>query len=114
MFLMRMPSKCPHCSSPMIHEYDDFSGGRSRLVTTCSSRINHGITFKSSLPDHDKVASIEVRIRPKVLAIFHMEEQQFLVYRNLDKTDILLPFFEPDVTNLHKVKEKLQTYLVFS
>jgi hypothetical protein len=81
-------------------------------IRTCIAP-NHNIVFTSCL-NSDLVLKIKLEINTenKTDAVWYMRDRLLKIVS--PKSEIYLPFFEPDFSNLHKLKQKVKTYILFS
>ena len=113
---MKIGSKCPYCDDIMSNEYV----GSFILIKKCTARTNHQIVLMTQRSD-DEVLSIQIFVNnfskwahwelgEKILWI---SERSTLTSKP-PRTAMLLPYFDPDLTNYHKMVRKIKTYILFS
>lgn len=112
--IMTMPNSCPICGDILLNEYHDFRNGNTKLIKSCKRRINHNITFDSTVKNHDLVDFIRVPYSNEIIIIWYLWSEHLLLNNTTNGEDYDLPFFKPDFTNYEKMITKIKTYITFS
>ena len=110
---MKMPGNCPICNGVMLNKWQDFSSKLSRLYKICNKKANHNVHFTFLTTDHNEVDIISITCDFGKTAIWFITSKQFLL-RGGSKSDLRLPFFEPDFASYPRLMNKIQTYVMFS
>lgn len=112
---MKVPINCPVCGDPMLNTFPPAEDLNNRVTKSCTSRLNHKIVV---LVDGDEVNQMSIDLGNGLEAIwlFLMGKIWIQPTKGSKREDnfVILPFFEPDLTNYNKLVDKVKTYLVFS
>lgn len=114
---MKAPIKCPVCGDPMLNTFPPAEDLSNKVTKTCTSRLNHKIAL---IAEGDEVSQLSVDLGNGMEAIFlFLLNKVWVQPNNYTKNEtkkgyVVLPFFEPDLSNYKRLVEKVKTYLVFS
>lgn len=109
---MKAPIHCPVCGDPLLNTFPPAEDLNNKVTKTCSRRINHNIVI---LVEDDEVTQLAIDIGNGLQAIWlFLLEAVWIQGIKKDKEVVILPFFEPDLSNYTRLVEKVKTYLVFS
>lgn len=109
---MKMPSVCPICNSNMINEFIVGKDRKESLRKLCSLRLSHQLIFTSVNNDYDLVDSL-IFINVEFLVNF-ISGNSILIKNYVHKKTIVIPYFEPDFSNIKKMLNKIKLYSTFS
>lgn len=108
---MKLPSKCPACGDIMLTDFL----GKSMVTKKCTKRLDHWIKMTSY---SDEVSNIQIKVsfNPPLWATwdFFMNMIHINPVEIPKAAGLIIPIFEPDLTNYRKLIDKLKTYIVFS
>jgi len=112
---MKAPINCPVCGDPMLNTFPPAEDLNNRVTKSCTRRLDHKITI---LADGDEVSQMSIDLGNGLEAIFLLLMGKIWVQptkaSKKDKNFVILPMFEPDLSNYKKLVDKVKTYLVFS
>lgn len=112
---MKAPVNCPVCGDAMLNTFPPAEDLNNRVTKSCTSRLNHKIVI---LADGDEVSQMSIDLGNGLEAIFLFLMGKIWIQptkaSKKDKNFVVLPMFEPDLSNYKKLVEKVKTYLVFS
>ena len=114
---MKAPIKCPVCGDPMLNTFPPAEDLTTRVTKSCTRRLDHKITM---IADGDEVSQMSIDLGNDLEAIWLFLMNKIWVqprYNNGSKSKknfVILPMFEPDLSNYKKLVDKVKTYLVFS
>ena len=113
-FLLRkMPVNCPICNGPLINDYQNIARGRTRLTKKCCKQVTHQITIRACDRDNDYIDWVSIPWGHTDVINWYYGSGRLLL-NTIKGQDYHIPWFEPDFSDLKKLKEKLKTYLLFS
>jgi len=112
---MRAPIKCPVCGDPMLNTFPPAEDMDNRVTKSCTRRIDHKITM---IADGDEVSQMSLDLGNDQEAVWLFTLNAVWIQARLHsknpKNTVVLPFFEPDLSDYKKLVDKVKTYLVFS
>lgn len=112
---MKAPTHCPVCGDAMVNTFPPAEDLSERVTKSCTRRLSHKITI---LADGDEVSQMSIDLGNGLEAIFMFLMDKIWIqpsFGSKKKTDfVILPFFEPDLSDYKKLVDKVRTYLVFS
>ncbi len=109
---MKAPIHCPVCGDPLLNIFPPAEDLTNRVTKICSRRVNHNIVF---LVEDDEVSQMAIDIGNGLQAVWlFLLEAVWIQGIKKDKEVMVLPFFEPDLSNYRKLVNKVKTYLLFS
>lgn len=112
---MKAPIKCPVCGDPMLNTFPPAEDLNNRVTKSCTLRLDHKITI---LAEGDEVSQMSIDLGNGLEAIFLFLMGKIWIQptkaSKKDKNFVVLPMFEPDLSNYKKLVDKVKTYLVFS
>jgi len=121
---MKMPIHCPACNHIMINNYIKIKGNDG-LKDILKKECNHGhsLVFIADI-DESKVLDVMVKFVKtdfgNMLVSWNFYSQKIkIMFEQRNKESPLintlsLSWFEPDLSNLQKLFNKIKTYIVFS
>ncbi|HEY5268308.1 MAG TPA: hypothetical protein VII94_04195 [Candidatus Saccharimonadales bacterium] len=106
---MKIPVKCPICGDVMMTRFERI------MYKICSTHINHGIQFISN-DDCFTVRQVILRVStsPFIYAKWIFNAEIIRIETEGTLNNIILPWFEPDLSNYKKLLEKIKTYILLS
>lgn len=109
---MNLPIKCPICNDILLTKYPP-SLIQGECVKYCIKSLSHYFKVNSYKNNHNIIKSIIIKFDLEFFWIWDFELNNLSIFnhKNLDKKT--LPFFNPDLCNISKLKNKLKTYLIF-
>ena len=126
---MNVPTNCPYCGDPLLNNYVDMKD-KTILSQICSLKLDHAIKVRSLANDKSPkiVELVSVRLEkpstkgiPSKWAMWDFREQRLTVVSSIytffveqENNSVVLPFFEPDLSNLPALIDKVKTYIVFT
>lgn len=111
---MKVPVDCPVCGDPMLNTFPPAEDLNNRVTKSCTSRLNHKIVI---IVDGDEVNQMSIDLGNGLEAIFlFLMDRIWIQPTKGSQKDgfVVLPMFEPDLSNYKKLVDKVKTYLVFS
>lgn len=118
---MLPPINCPLCNGPLVNEYIRI-GQEPYLKKLCSKKINH--KFQCFVPENEEHMmsfTTSLSFKPMVQVVWDFDNNQILVHNGTieeivtyDCEPTIIPWFDPDLTDLRASLKKLKTYLIFS
>ncbi len=109
---MKVPIKCPFCGDPMLNIFPPAEDHHNKVTKYCNRRIDHSVTV---LVEDEEVSQMAIDIGNGLQAVWlFILKAVWIQGTKKDQQVVILPFFEPDVSNYKRLVEKVKTYLVFS
>lgn len=112
---MKVPVNCPVCGDPLLNIFPPAEDFGNKVTKYCYRRVDHRI---SMIVEDNEVSQLSVDLADGTEAIFLFLLDkiwvQNTIYSKSKKNMVVLPFFEPDLSNYKKLVAKIKTYLVFS
>lgn len=112
---MKAPINCPVCGDPMLNVFPPAEDLTNKLTKYCNLRLNHKITM---IVNGDEVSqmSIDLGNGREAIFMFYLKKiwVQSIAGSSKPMDYIILPFFEPDLSNYKKLVDKVKTYILFS
>ncbi len=115
---MNIPTNCPYCNDILnttFHESNPISSVNI-IYKTCEKRIDHWLRFMcydNTKMKTESVETIKFRIAPNTIAEWDLK-YKLLDIRSPKTAPINLRYFEPDLSDLKKLKLKMKIYILFS
>lgn len=107
-----MPIRCPICNDVMTTDYVIHADKTQTLKKVCYKRPNHRISFFSLVKDHDSVDKMYWRYTNNTEVEWRIADETARFYGV--ESSLSLPFFEPDFSDVSRLKQKVKTYILFS
>jgi len=83
--------------------------GTTGIITKgCEKRVGHGIVFSASAQD-DEVYIIQISLGQSI-ATFSLYVKKLWI----DPGYMILPYFDPDLSDYEKLVNKIKTYILFA
>ena len=112
---MKAPTHCPVCGDAMLNTFPPAEDLNDRVTKSCTRRLDHKITM---IVDGNEVSQMGVDLGngQEGIWLFTLNALwiQAAISSKNPKNTVVLPFFEPDLSDYKKLVEKVKTYLVFS
>lgn len=112
---MKAPIKCPICDDAMLNIFSPAEDLHERVTKSCTNKIDHKLNM---IVDGNEVSqmSLDLGNGQEAIWLFTLNAVwvQSAKYNKNPINTVVLPFFEPDLSNYKKLVEKVKTYLVFS
>ena len=112
---MKAPKHCPVCGDAMLNSFPPAEDFDNRVTKYCTTRLNHKITM---IVEGEEISQMSIDLGNGLEAIFLFLMNKIWVqscsYVKEKRDFVILPFFEPDLTDYKKLVDKIKTYLVFS
>lgn len=110
--MKRFPN-CPFCGDPLLNRDHGIIEHQS-----CKKHPTHQLQVVIGNDDEVQKISVLVSFEPIIWVTWHFLSEEVRVH-NFNKvlSKIMgdpLPWFEPDLTDYHKLVDKLKTYILFS
>jgi hypothetical protein len=111
---MKDCKNCPFCGDPMINNFPPAEDMSCYVTKYCNRRVDHNVKLIVDMDD-DKVTQMGIDLGNGYEAIFLFSLKAIWIQGiKKDKSMMVLPFFEPDLSNYRRLVDKVKTYLVFS
>ncbi len=114
MTFMKVPVNCPICGDPLLNYFGSDPYGAAFIQKSCDKRLSHKLFI---VVVEEQVHSINVPLPYKLgwQATWLLKSQElWIVHPEDNGSPVILPYFEPDLTDFPKLLQKIQTYMVFS
>lgn len=120
---MNPPSHCPCCKDPLINEYIGDIVGPNFLLKSCSNKLNHKFYCVVGSAETVSKIGIEISAKDNVYVQWSFRENKIYILKWIKgklfksdpkRVDLLVPFFEPDLSDYDKLINKIKTYITFS
>lgn len=99
----------------MLNTFPPAEDLNNRVTKSCTLRLNHKIVM---IVDGEEINQLSIDLGNGLEAIFLLLMKKVWIQptKGSGRADnfVVLPLFEPDLTNYKKLVEKVKTYLVFS
>ncbi len=112
---MKAPINCPVCGDPMLNIFPPAEDYGNKVTKYCTRRIDHKITM--IVEDNDvSQMSIDLGNGQEAVWLFILGAVwiQATKFSKDPKSTMVLPWFDPELSNYKRLVEKVKTYLVFS
>lgn len=117
---MKFDAKCPICHSPFLNNE---VMGTTMWRKSCSSRVNHKLEVTYDLKT-ELIVKFILSDQYNHTFVFYPLDHKICIYKNMTWEFFLkrkigradhkvIPYFEPDFSNYHKLLQKLKTYVLF-
>lgn len=83
------------------------------LEKKCDKKLNHKIILRAYTANDAYINHIRIPLT-KNSDIYWFLGQERVEIITVGKLDLILPFWEPDLSNYSKLLEKIRTYILFS
>jgi hypothetical protein len=109
---MKAPKDCPVCGDPMLNIFHPAEDLSDRVSKHCDKKLSHMLYMACS---GDEVESLIIGLdrKNKLQAAWYFNINELWILDD-EKAVIELPFFQPQLSDYHKLVDKVKTYLVFS
>jgi len=115
-----MPSLCPVCRDPMLNDYlASLNANKTVLRKSCKRRLNHRLYIESVPGEDDNIRDIYLVGGDYQHEIsWNLDKRYVSITRwhgkLIENNPIILPFFEPNFSNLKSLYTKLKLCITFS
>lgn len=117
---MKSFKNCPCCGDPLLND----AVRDNQLLTesfrrSCLKHLDHKFTTLVD-PNKDEVVAMGIEVDPKEMVRFQWNFKKKVAFvakglpKQAEKNAVYLPYFEPDLSDYHRLVAKLRTYLTFS
>jgi|SRR5208283_2695592 len=110
---MKTPINCPFCGDVLRSEFPTTFENISMLEKKCDKKLNHKITFHTYTNNDDYISFIRIPLSGDTSVYWYFGSYTVEIITN-GKLDLILPWFEPDLSNFTNLIDKVKTYLLFS
>lgn len=114
---------CPKCNEPLMNEYITFNR-EAVLRKHCKKSPNHQFVMVASEDGKDlRSITITLSMNPLVRAAWQFQKNKIEVLEgtleeiikfNRDDNPTIIPWFDPDFSDMNKLVKKLKMYVTFS
>ena len=114
---------CPKCNGPLVSEYITFNK-EAVLRKHCKTSPNHQFSVIASEDGKDmRSITISLSMNPLVRAAWHFKKNQIevlegtleeIIKNNRDENPTIIPWFDPDFSDMNRLVKKLKMYVTFS
>lgn len=112
---MKAPTMCPVCGDAMLNTFPPAEELNDRMTKSCIFKLNHKVVM---IVKDDEVDQMSIDLGNGYEAIFLFFMKHIWVQpTRANKTGaghMVLPFFEPNLSDYKKLVNKIKTYMVFS
>lgn len=123
--LVKTFSYCPKCKKPMLNEaITDIPGSKGKWRLSCLG-VDHDILAVTPKNRDDILEKMHIAIRmgtakrDRVYVDWNFEKEELKITEgwigaSFYEPNVIIPYFEPDLSQYDKLIKKLRTYLIFS
>jgi hypothetical protein len=121
---MKTFSHCPVCKDPMRNEpcSKRIDGGAERWRIVCDKHLDHDILALTIVGHDDLLLHLQIAVYMntiiwnRIYANWNFEKKELTIDkgRGMLRHNVIIPYFEPDLTQYDKLLKKMRVYLTFS
>lgn len=108
---MKVPINCPLCGDPLINDERPI---QNVCTKECRRRLSHILEIDYDTETDEVVNIVLTYDRTTKSQVFWFYRSEEVTAASAASKDLQLPWFEPDLSDLRKLVQKIKIYILFS